>query len=113
MGRPAVRGQDSRPLDGALAHGPTACVVPLRSLVSGRATAPLDLTDPCRPVLPQDLQSGVLIAPSDDVNGLVLERLVGIEELLDLDQAMRADLLQSLDVLLVGIAERDAQHLEV
>ena len=48
-----------------------------------------------------------------DLDGLVLERLVGLEEVLDLDQAVRPDLVEPLDVLLVGIADGDAQDLEV
>ena len=48
-----------------------------------------------------------------DLDGLVLERLVGLEEVLDLDQAVRPDLVEALDVLLVGVAEGDAQDLEV
>ena len=33
--------------------------------------------------------------------------------MLDLDQAVRPDLVEPLDVLLVGVAEGDAQDLEV
>ena len=54
-----------------------------------------------------------MIAPADDIDRLVLERLVGLEEVLDLDEPMRPDLLEALDVLLVGVAEGDAQDLEV
>ena len=54
-----------------------------------------------------------MVAPAEDLDRLVLERLVGIEEVLDLDEPVRADLVEPLDVLLVRVAERDAQDLEV
>ena len=68
---------------------------------------------PRGPVVAQHLERGIVVAPADDVDRLVLERLVGLEEMLDLDEAVRADLLEPLDVLLVGVAQGDAQHLEV
>ena len=61
----------------------------------------------------EDLEGPIAFAPADHLDRLVLERLVGLEEVLDLDEAVRADLLQALDVLLVRIAEGDAQDLEV
>ena len=61
----------------------------------------------------QHLEGPLLLAPADDVDRLVLERLVCLEEVLDLDEAVRPDLLEPLDVLLVGVADGDAQHLEV
>jgi hypothetical protein len=39
--------------------------------------------------------------PADHVDGLVLEQLVGLEEVLDLDQPVRPDLVEPLDVSLV------------
>ena len=63
--------------------------------------------------MPQDLERSVALAPAEHLDGLVLERLVGLEEVLDLDEPVRPDLLEPLDVLLVGVAEGDAQDLEV
>src|SRR4029079_15397872 len=73
----------------------------------------LDLALPCPAVVAEDLERLLAVLPADDVDGLVLERLVGREELLDLDEAVRSDLVELLDVLLMRIAERDAEHLEV
>src|SRR5436305_1756430 len=53
------------------------------------------------------------LAPAQDVDRLVLEQLVRLEEVLDLHPAMRSYLVEPLDVLLVRIADRDAQDLEV
>src|SRR4051794_17889120 len=65
------------------------------------------------PVLEQDPSRLGAVAPPDDVHVLVLEKLVGLEEVLDLDQAMGSDLVEALDVLLMRIADRDAHPLEV
>ena len=62
---------------------------------------------------PQDFLRSVVVAPADHLDGLVLERLVGLEEVLDLDQPVGTDLVETLDVLLVGVADGDAQDLEV
>ena len=48
-----------------------------------------------------------------DLDRLVLEQLVRLEEVLDLDEAVRSHLLQPLDVGLVRVALGDAQDLEV
>ena len=42
-----------------------------------------------------------MVAPADDVDVLLLERLVRLEEMLDLDQAVRPDLFEAFDVLLM------------
>ena len=49
----------------------------------------------------QHVEGGIAVTPADDVGLLVLEQLVRLEEVLDLDQAVRPDLLQFRDVLLV------------
>ena len=53
------------------------------------------------------------VAPAEDLGLLGLEELVRVEEVADLDQPMGPDLVEPLDVGLVGIADRDAQDLEV
>src|SRR4051812_21842265 len=68
---------------------------------------------PALAVRRQHLQGPRVVAPAHHVNGLVLEQLVRVEEVLDLDQAMRPDLLEPFDVLLVRIPDGDAQGLEV
>ena len=65
------------------------------------------------PVLAQDLARPVRVVPADHIDRLVLEQLVGAEEVLDLDQPMGPDLGQLLDVRLVRVADRDAQDLVV
>ena len=77
-----------------------------------RAVGPVSRSQTSRSVA-QDLERPLALAPADDVDVLVLERLVCLEEVLDLDQAVRPDLLEPFDVLLVGVADGDAQHLEV
>ena len=54
-----------------------------------------------------------MLAPADHLDGLVLERLVRLEEVLDLDQAVRSYLFEPLDVLLMRVTDSHAQHLEV
>ena len=98
---------DQRP---ARVEGAAAVTAPRRT--AGVALATVLARGPL-PVVGEHLECPVVIAPADDVDGLVLEQLVGLEEVLDLDQPMRPDLLEPLDVLLVGVAQRDAQDLEV
>ena len=64
-------------------------------------------------VVEQDVVCPLAISPAQDLDRLVLEDLVRVEEVLDLDQAVRANLLQALDVLLVRIADGHAEHFEV
>ncbi len=108
--RPGMPAKGSRPaLDRP--RGPHAVRRrPRRTASVGRARR---VAQPRGAVVAQDLQRRVFIAPADDIDRLVLERLVRVEEVLDLDEAMGADLLEPLDVLLVGVADRDAQDLEV
>ena len=73
----------------------------------------LDLAVPRLAIRSQDLEGPLVISPAEDLDRLVLERLVRIEEVLDLDEPVRSDLLEPLDVLLVHVAKRDAQDLEV
>src|SRR5829696_1870691 len=61
----------------------------------------------------QDLERAVPVPPAEDVDVLLLQQLVGREEVLDLHESMRTDLLEALDVLLVRVADRHAQRLEV
>jgi hypothetical protein len=53
------------------------------------------------------------IPPADDLDHLVLEDLVRLEEVLDLDEAVRSHLVELLDMQLVRVALGDAQDLEV
>jgi len=71
------------------------------------------LLGPTLAVADQDLVRAADAVPAAYLGQLVLEQLVGLEEVLDLDQAMRTDLLEPLHVGLVRIADRHAQHLEV
>src|SRR5262249_27112916 len=64
-------------------------------------------------ILQEDLARAIPLPPADDVDLLALEELVGLEEVLDLDQPVRPDLVEALDVLLVRVADGHAQHLEV
>ena len=70
----------------------------------GRAGGRL-LAEPRLAVLAQDLERGGVVAPADDVDRLVLERLVRLEEVLDLDEPMGSHLVEPLDVLLVRVAD--------
>ena len=64
-------------------------------------------------VVAQDLERARRLTPADHVDGLVLEELVRVEEVLDLDEPMGPHLLQPLDVRLVRVALGDAQDLVV
>src|SRR5215207_1233980 len=61
----------------------------------------------------QDLEGALPVPPPHDVDLLLLQQLVRVEEVLDLDEAVGAHLLQPVDVLLVRVADRHAQRLEV
>jgi len=52
-------------------------------------------------VAADDLMRAVAVPPAVDVDLLLLQQLVGLEEVLDLDQPVRADLVEPLDVALV------------
>jgi len=71
------------------------------------------LAPPVRSVGDENLARPVGIAPAEHIGLLGLEELVGVEEVLDLDEAMGPNLVEPLDVRLVRIADGDAQHLEV
>ena len=71
------------------------------------------LAHPGIPVLAQHLEGAHVVPPAHHVDGLVLECLVGLEEVLDLDEPVRPNLFKTLDVLLVGVADGDAQDLEI
>ena len=110
------RDRDEQPATRQVGAGPAgrrpATVTPSGGRV-GRVGPLGRLAVPGRSVGAQDLERPIAIAPAEDLDGLVLERLVRLEEVLDLDQSMRPDLVETLDVLLVGIADGDAQDLEV
>ena len=94
---------------------------PGRSAPGQRGRRPASVTRPGRAVSRSQASRSVrrtssarlALAPADDVDVLVLERLVGLEEVLDLDEAVRPDLVEPLDVLLMRVADGDAQDLEV
>ena len=88
------RHRDEQAASGKVGPGPAGSAGPHPSLGvrSGLAL-------PGHAVGAQDIERLVALAPADDVDGLVLERLVGLEEVLDLDQPVRPDLVERLDVL--------------
>ena len=61
----------------------------------------------------EDLVGPGRVAPADDLGVLVLEQLVRLEEVLDLDEPVRPDLVEPFDVGLVRIGDGDAEDLEV
>ena len=71
------------------------------------------LEPPPLAVILEDTACLLDLAPADHVGGLLLEQLVGLEEVLDLDQPVGPDLGQAGDVRLVGVADGDAQDLEI
>ena len=80
-----------------------------RPAVAGRAARPA--TSPGRRRAPARARAASR-QPTTSVS-FVLEQLVGVEEVLDLDEPVRPDLVEVLDVGLVGIGDGDAQDLEV
>src|SRR5204863_9147207 len=89
---------------------PRECDSPLKACRSpglGR------LALPSLAVVAEDVQGARPVPPADDFDGLVLEQLVRLEEVLDLDEAVRAHLVHLGDVRLVRVADADAQDLVV
>src|SRR5258706_475561 len=84
-----------------------------RGLLKPDRSRPADASLRSLSVLEEDPAGLLGGAPADDLDVLVLEQLVRLEEVLDLDQAMGTDLVEVGDVLLMRIAEGDAQDFEV
>src|SRR5829696_2872813 len=77
------------------------------------AVASLPVLGPAGQGLVEDDVADVGVAPAEGFDRLVLELLVDAEEVLDLAQQVRGDLLDPVDVVPVGVGQGDDQQLLV